>query len=227
MMRIIGGLCKNRRLKVPLDPRVRPIPDKLKGALFNVLGEKSAGRVVLDGFAGSGSIGLEALSRGASRAVFVEELPVALRALRANIERCGFGPKAVVETREFNRAVIALAKEGVAFDLIFLDPPYRLLDERNPLKVVRKRGVLKPGGLLVLRRHRKTRPRWDDFPLRRELTLGDDTLMFFEAPRLPAAGEAAAKPVVPPAPAPAPALRTAPKSHKIGGRGEGTRARTR
>ncbi len=196
MLRVIGGTCKGRRLRYAADPRIRPMPDKLKGALFNVIGDRVPGRRVLDGFAGTGSIGLEALSRGASRAVFVEEYPPALRMLRTNIERCGLESRAVVENREFNRAVIALAKQGVDFDLIFLDPPYRLLDERNPLKVVRKRGVLRPGGLIVLRRHRKTKPRLGDFPLRRELTLGDDTLMFFEAPRAaearPAAGAAPA-----------------------------------
>ena len=78
--------------------------------------------------------------------------------------------------REFNRAVIDLAKEGVRFDLIFLDPPYRLLEERNPLKVIRKRGLLKPGGLIVLRHYFKIKPKLGDFKLERRVTLGDDIL---------------------------------------------------
>lgn len=197
MIRVISGACKGRRLKTVASPLVRPMPDKLKSALFNIIGETVPGAVVLDGFAGTGSIGIEALSRGARSAVFIEELPAALRVLRDNIDHCGLRESAVVVAWEFNRAVIKLAKEGVRFDLIFLDPPYRLLDERNPLKVIRKRGVLKPGGLLVLRHHRKTEPRSGDFPVRRAVTLGDDTMTFYvnepdrEPTPTPSGGQAA------------------------------------
>ena len=83
---------------------------------------------------------------------------------------------------EFNRAVIQLAREGARFDLIFLDPPYRLLEERNPLKVIRKRGLLAPGGRIVLRRHFKTRFEAGDFDLERQVRLGDDTLCFYRGP---------------------------------------------
>ena len=179
MLRIIGGAYKGRRLKLVRGPETRPMQDKVKGALFNILGELVADTVCLDGFAGTGSVGLEALSRGAARAVFVEESRAAVKVLRQNIARCGAEDKAVVMAREFNRAVIQLAKEKVRFDLVFLDPPYRLLEERNPLKVVRKRGVLKPGGRLILRRHYKVRPAFKDFRLEREVALGDDVLGFF------------------------------------------------
>jgi 16S rRNA (guanine(966)-N(2))-methyltransferase RsmD len=179
MLRIIGGAYKGRRLKLVRGPETRPMQDKVKGALFNILGELVADMVCLDGFAGTGSVGLEALSRGAARAVFVEESRTAAKVLWGNVVRCGAEEKAVVMVREFNRAVIQLAKEKVSFDLIFLDPPYRLLEERNPLKVVRKRRVLKPGGHLILRRHRKVRPVFKEFRLEREVALGDDVLAFF------------------------------------------------
>ena len=179
MLRIIGGACKGRRLKLVRGPETRPMQEKVKGALFNILGELVADAVCLDGFAGTGSVGLEALSRGAARAVFIEESRAAAKVLRENIARCGVEEKAVVMVREFNRAVIQLAKEKIAFDLVFLDPPYRLLEERNPLKVVRKRRVLKPGGRLILRRHRKVRPAFKEFRLEREVSLGDDVLAFF------------------------------------------------
>jgi 16S rRNA G966 N2-methylase RsmD len=96
--------------------------------------------------------------------------------------------------REFNRAVIDLAKKGVAFDLIFLDPPYKLLEERNPLRVIRKRGALKPGGLIVLRHHYRMKPKTGDFALERRVSLGDDVLLFFGHPgpggQAPPAGKA-------------------------------------
>lgn len=179
MIRVISGEFKGRRLKLVGSPATRPMQDKLKGALFNILADLVEGRVCLDGFSGTGSVGLEALSRGADRCVFVEEMPKALSVLRANIAHCGADERALVEPQEFNRAVIRLAKDGARFDLVFLDPPYRLLEERNPLKVLRKRGVVKPGGIVVLRRHAKIRRRFPEFRLEREVKIGDDVLAFY------------------------------------------------
>jgi len=157
------------------------MPDKLKSALFNILRDDVAGRSVLDGFAGTGSVGIEALSRGAARAVFIEELPAAAAVLRHNLRKLGADVRARVVNREFNRAVILLARDGLRFDLVFLDPPYRLLEERNPLKVVAKRGILSPGGLIVLRRHFKTDFEPKFFARARKVRLGDDTLEFFKS----------------------------------------------
>lgn len=179
MIRVIGGEFKGRRLKLVKSPATRPMQDKLKGALFNILGDGVEGRFCLDGFAGTGSVGLEALSRGAARCVFVEEMPQAVSVLRANIARCGAEDRALVEPLEFNRAVIRLAKDRARFDLVFLDPPYRLLEERNPLRVLSKRGVLNPGGVIVLRRHVKVRRRFPEFRLEREARIGDDVLAFY------------------------------------------------
>ena len=187
MIRVISGIYKGRRLKLVPSPSVRPMQDKVKGALFSVIRDRLKGSVCLDGFSGTGSIGLEALSRGADRCVFVDEFYPAVKVIRANVDKCGAEDKSVVLHREFNRAVIDLAKQGVRFDLIFLDPPYRLLEERNPLKVIRKRGVLKPGGLVVLRHYYKVKPKLGDFPLERRVDLGDDVLSLFAA----AAGGAA------------------------------------
>jgi len=179
MIRVISGLYRGKRLKKVASPLVRPMPDKLKTALFSILRDDLPGAAVLDGFAGTGSIGLEALSRGAASAVFIEQLPAALSVLRHNIAKCGAEDKSRVLASEFNRAVIALAGEGRTFQLIFLDPPYRLLEERDPLKVISKRGLLEPGGTIILRRHFKTRftPRF--FTLKRQTLLGDDALCFY------------------------------------------------
>jgi 16S rRNA (guanine966-N2)-methyltransferase len=182
MIRIISGIWKGRRLKFVRDPAVRPMQDKVKGALFNIIQEKIKGSVCLDGFAGTGSVGLEALSRGAERAVFVDEYYPAVKTIRANVAKCGAEEKALVFHREFNRAVIDLARKGARFDIIFLDPPYTLLERRNPLRVIRKRDLLKPGGTVVLRHYFKIKPRTEDFPLERRVRLGDDVLLFFVRP---------------------------------------------
>jgi 16S rRNA (guanine966-N2)-methyltransferase len=182
MIRIISGIWKGRRLKLVRDPAVRPMQDKVKGALFNIVGERVKGSACLDGFAGTGSVGLEALSRGAERVVFVDEFYAAIKTIRANVAKCGAEEKALVLHREFNRAVIDLARKGARFDLIFLDPPYKLLESRNPLRVVRKRDLLTPGGTIVLRHYFKIKPRTEDFPLERRVRLGDDVLLFFVRP---------------------------------------------
>lgn len=216
MIRIISGIYKGRRLKLVPSPLVRPMQDKVKGALFNIIQDRLKGSVCLDGFSGTGSVGLEALSRGAERCVFVDEFYPSVKVIRGNVAKCGADEKSVVLHREFNRAVIDLAKKGVRFDLIFLDPPYRLLEERNPLRVVRKRGVLKPGGLIVLRHYYKVKPKLGDFKLERKVALGDDILSLFAADVPEAGGErgpgqaaAAAKPA-------GTVLPRSPRSPKMG-----------
>jgi 16S rRNA (guanine(966)-N(2))-methyltransferase RsmD len=158
MIRVISGIYKGRRLKLVPSTAVRPMQDKVKGALFNILGDSIKGAVCLDGFAGTGSIGLEALSRGAERCAFVDEFYPSVKTIRQNVAACGADERSVVLHREFNRAVIDLAHKGVRFDVVFLDPPYRLLEERNPLRVLRKRDVVKPGGLSSCRHTTRSNP---------------------------------------------------------------------
>ena len=211
MIRIISGIYKGRRLKLVPSTSVRPMQDKVKGALFNIVGDRLRGSVCLDGFAGTGSVGLEALSRGADTCVFVDEFYPSIKVIKQNVAKCGAEEKSVVIHKEFNRAVIDLAKQGVRFDVIFLDPPYRLLEERNPLKVIRKRGLLKPGGLIVLRHYFKIKPKLGDFKLDRRVKLGDDILALFSP--LPPEGETAAEAADPDQPKRG--LPTAPRSLKM------------
>jgi 16S rRNA (guanine(966)-N(2))-methyltransferase RsmD len=181
MIRVAGGAYKGRRLKMVSSPLVRPMPAKLKEALFNIgaVQEKIRGATVLDGFAGTGSVGIEALSRGAETATFIDEFYPAVKVIKLNLARCEAEDRARVMHKEFNRAVIQLAKEKASFDIIFLDPPYRLLDERNPLKVIKKRGILKKKGIIVLRHFFKTAPDETFFKIFRQVTIGDDTLTFY------------------------------------------------
>ena len=119
-MRVIGGEFRSRRIKSVPGLAVRPTPDRLREALFNVLGPRIAGTVFLDCYAGSGSVGIEALSRGAARAIFVERNRAALEVLRENLRSLGLEDKATVAR--------ALSKEH-STDIAFIDPPYALEGE--------------------------------------------------------------------------------------------------
>jgi 16S rRNA (guanine(966)-N(2))-methyltransferase RsmD len=122
--RIIAGEAGGRRLTVPAGDAVRPTSDRVKESVFSALGPvRLVGARVLDLYAGSGALGLEALSRGASEALLVEKDPVAARAIRANIETLGFGDRAVLRVAAV-AAVLGGPAPAAGFDLVLLDPPY-------------------------------------------------------------------------------------------------------
>lgn len=179
MIRVISGKYKGKRLKRVSSAIVRPVPDKLKESLFSIIQEDVKGSFFLDGFAGTGSVGIEALSRGADRVVFIDDYYPAIKVIKTNIATCEAEENALVIRKEFNRAVIQLSKEEAKFDIIFLDPPYKMLEERNPLRVIKKREILADGGKIILRHFYKTELEQKYFELQRKLTLGDDTLSFY------------------------------------------------
>ncbi len=180
MIRVIGGLYKGRKLKKVKDPDVRPITDRVKETLFNIIQREIRSSVFLDGFAGTGSVGIEAFSRGAKEVVFIEQKYQAIKIIKHNLAKCGIEGDYEVIHKEFNRGVIQLAKEKRKFDIIFLDPPYKLIEERNPLKVIKKREILKPEGMIILRHFVKTKFDPKYFKLFRRVTIGSDVLSFYK-----------------------------------------------
>ena len=123
-MRIVAGEWRGRRIKAPDDDRVRPTADRVREAWMSILGQQVVGAKVLDLFAGSGALGLEALSRGAAVAEFVEVSPRSLRALRENVETLGAGASAIIHRGDALRFVQPL--KPAAFDIAFADPPYKM-----------------------------------------------------------------------------------------------------
>jgi 16S rRNA (guanine966-N2)-methyltransferase len=122
-MRIIAGVFKGRRL-APVKGLIRPTAAKVREAVFSILGPAVAGLRVLDLFAGTGALGIEALSRGAATAVFVEDHPESLKVLRRNLADLGLGDRTTVQPLPAAMALKKLADRGEIFGLAFLDPPY-------------------------------------------------------------------------------------------------------
>ena len=123
-MRIVGGMHGGRRLQAPRDARVRPTSDRVREAWMSILAESLPGATVLDLFAGSGALGLEALSRGAARADFVEMHRASLEALRTNISALGLDDVATVHRGDAERFAGELVPH--AYDIAFADPPYTI-----------------------------------------------------------------------------------------------------
>jgi len=123
-LRVISGKCKGKKLFTFKGLSLRPTSDRVKESIFDILQKFPPGEKVLDLFAGTGALGIEALSRGARRAVFVEENARSGAALRKNIEACRLSGQAELVSKEVQAGLKALEERGDSFDLIFLDPPY-------------------------------------------------------------------------------------------------------
>jgi len=123
-MRIISGTSKGRRLVTPKNQGLRPTSDRVKESVFNILGEIVEEKVVLDLFAGTGNLGIEALSRGARRAIFVEKGRQAVRLIQRNIAQCGMDGRSEIIPKDVNRAIGILKQRGESFDVILMDLPY-------------------------------------------------------------------------------------------------------
>ena len=148
-VRIIAGAKRGRRLEVPTGAEVRPTSEMVREAVFDVLGPVGGLRV-LDLFAGTGALGLEALSRGAAHCVFVERDSGVASVLRGNIEVLDYGRTCRVVVAGYLGAVKALERSGERFDLLFVDPPYRMLAEVEAALTPLVTRLMSPEGVMVI-----------------------------------------------------------------------------
>lgn len=149
-MRVIGGIARGRRILAPRGMQTRPTSDFLREVLFDLLSQQVPGRTFLDLYAGTGAVGIEALSRGAVNVVFVEHGPPALTLLRRNLRAAGFSEQGTVVPMEVLQFLRRRSRASPPFDVIFLDPPYRYDEVRVALGLVASKRILAPGGTLVL-----------------------------------------------------------------------------
>ena len=179
-MRIISGTSRGRRLATQRGQAIRPTSDRIKGSIFNSLGDDVAGKHVLDLFAGTGNLGLEALSRGAKRVFFVEKGRYALRLIQKNLSTCGMQMSAEVFTTGTRRAIGIFHQRGESFDLILMDPPYRQGIVQAILRKLETQPIYHEGSILVVQ-HDRREPLPDiteGWNVIREQRIGDTVISF-------------------------------------------------
>lgn len=154
-LRIVSGRLKGRRLRVPEDKALRPTSDRVREALFNILGQDLGGQDVLDLYAGTGALGFEAMSRGARKAVFVEASPRIAIALRQSAKELGIEHEAKVIVGRVED-VLTRERLGGSFDVVFADPPYEDHAYAALVAGVGAGEILSSGGTLVAEREART-----------------------------------------------------------------------
>lgn len=182
-MRIISGAYRGRQIATLKSGKLRPTSDQLRETLFNVLGPGVEGSAFLDAYAGSGAVGLEALSRGAADVVFVEHHRPAVAMIRKNLAALGIESGFQVVTREVLTALDRLAGEGEHFDYAFLDPPYTEFREyHHALRRLGRGALVGPASIVVAEhsRHTLLEPRYGALVQVRLLRHGDSQLAFYQ-----------------------------------------------
>ena len=149
-MRIITGKARGLKLVTPKNYLVRPTADRVKEALFNIIQSRIPGSTVLDAFAGTGNLGLEAWSRGAEQIVYFDKSRESLKLVKANVEKARAGEQVTLIHTDAVNGLAMMAQQGKAFDVIFSNPPYDKGLNRKVVEALEKWPVLKEGGLLVL-----------------------------------------------------------------------------
>jgi 16S rRNA (guanine966-N2)-methyltransferase len=185
MTRIIAGGGKGRRLRVPKGLETRPTGARVRQTLFDILAPRLPGCRFLDAFAGSGAIGLEALSRGARLAVFVDSGAPAIATIRENARALASGGEALAFRQDARVALPALAAQGQRFDIVYLDPPYDSDLYEWALEEIDKSDLLAAGGVAVAEHfHKRVLPETIGRLLRRRsVRVGDHVLGFYEMER--------------------------------------------
>jgi 16S rRNA (guanine966-N2)-methyltransferase len=180
-LRIIGGSVRGRRLGVPPGRDVRPTRDRIRESLFSILGDTVKGCLVLDAFAGSGALGIEALSRGAERAVFCDDKPECIRVIQENLEKCQLADRAVVFRTRVPEGLFRVREAlAGACDLVFLDPPYGAEGKEQILEEFHRFALLKERARIVFEHGRKDTFAYlpADFVVVGERRYGDTLLTF-------------------------------------------------
>lgn len=154
-MRVIAGSARGLRLIAPEGDAVRPTSDRAREALMSTLGGHFDGERVLDLCAGTGAIGIELLSRGCAHATFVEPSEAGLAVLRENLRRAAVADRAEVVATTAQRAIDVFAQQGNVFDIVFIDPPWKLQLHGALVAQVQASGILAPRGEIVVERHAK------------------------------------------------------------------------
>lgn len=175
-MRVIAGNHKGRRLEAVPGNKTRPTSDKIKEAVFQMMGPFFDGGICLDLFAGSGSLGIEAISRGMDYAVFIDRQRTAIQTIDKNIEALKIESQTEVSRMDAFRALRINEKNNACFDLILIDPPYEQVDYTKLIQEIMKQGLVKEGGLIYCE-HSPTEdlPQEDNLEVIKQVNYGHTT----------------------------------------------------
>lgn len=188
-MRVVAGKFKGRRLKTIKGSEVRPTADRVKESVFRILGERVVDADFLDLCAGTGNVGLEALSQGARSTTFVDSNHHCIRIIASNLEMCGFDrrqPHIQLIHLDARKALVRLGKRKAKFDLIYFDPPYASRIHESCVKQIAEANLLSPAGLVVIEHRTIQKIDWaeslilDALALSRQERYGDTTLSFYK-----------------------------------------------
>lgn len=180
-MRVIAGEAKGTRLEVPKGRKTRPTLDRVREALFSILGPKLEGARVLDLYAGTGAIGIEALSRGAANCDFIENDAECVAILQRNLSTARVEARARIHRFHLPDQTARIRGDGVSFDLIYADPPFKFAQYASLCDEIVRHGLLKPDGTLVIEHHSKepVEASVEELSCYRESKYGDTCLSFF------------------------------------------------
>lgn len=148
-MRVVSGRFKGKTLKAVPGQSTRPTTDKVKEAIFNMIGPYFDGGICLDLFAGSGGLGIEGLSRGLDKGIFVDIDGKAIQTIKSNVETCKCDDRVEIYRTDYKRALKALVKREIVFDYIFLDPPYHKKILIDILQFINENQLLQPSGAII------------------------------------------------------------------------------
>lgn len=154
-MRISAGKVKNKRIKSLKGQNTRPTTNKMKESLFNIISNIITDSIFLDLFSGTGNIALEALSRGAKRAIMIEQDPEALKLIIENVNTLGFTDQARAYKNDVKRAIEILGKKNEIFDIIFLDPPYQRNLSLLTIEKILACNILEKNGIIIAEHHKR------------------------------------------------------------------------
>ncbi len=179
-MRIIAGMARGTQLAAPKGMDTRPTQDKVKESLFSMIQLDVPDARVLDLFAGSGALALESLSRGAAEAVLVDRSREALDCIRKNIAKMRVEERATVLPCDWESALVKCRQTGKQFDLVFLDPPYRMTELGEMCRRMQEMELLLPEAMMVLEHRAGMQPEMPEaFSLEKERTYGDTQIHFY------------------------------------------------
>ena len=185
-MRVVGGKAKGRRLLAPKGQSVRPTAARVKESLFNILPRDFSGMTVLDLFAGTGNLSIEALSRGAAQAVLVDSSARSAAAIKENLRRLGFAAQSEVWIAPVARALRSLARKCERFDVVFLDPPYEQGLAGRALGAIAESELLSESAIVVVEHsvREALKPSYGRLQLHDQRRYGDTLLSFYKRPAL-------------------------------------------